>query len=158
KARPDINFVGHSHAHYATVLGASEEQLKPYNNHGVWFAYSPVPRYTATSHIITEVHRAKEVVEVLGGSQAVLLANHGVAFVGETVEEVTLTGVFLEKAAEFQVDLRASGFSPIEPDPVETKEKFDRIYPPKAQDNFCMFFNRKLERYEEFQGPGIATP
>lgn len=158
KARPDINFVGHSHAHYATVLGASEEPLKPFNNHGVWFAYSPVPRYTATSHIITEVHRAVEVAETLGDAQAVLLANHGVAFVGTTVEEVTLTGVFLEKAAKFQVDLKASGFPPLEPDPVETKEKFDRIYPPKAQGNFWMFFNRRLERYEQSQGLGIATP
>lgn len=158
KARPDVNFVGHSHAHYATVLGASTEGLKPYNNHGVWFAYHPVPRYTATSHIITEVHRAVEVADVLGEAQAVLLANHGVAFVGSSVEEVTLTGIFLEKAAKFQVDLKSAAFEPLEPDPGETKEKFDRIYPPKAQGNFWMFFNRRLQRYENQYGLGMATP
>ncbi len=38
RARPDVNVVGHSHAHFATVLGATEAKLGPYNNHGVWFA------------------------------------------------------------------------------------------------------------------------
>ena len=148
KARPDVNVVGHSHAHYSTVLGASDEVLKPYNNHGVWFAYEGVPRFTETSHIIT--------TETLGAAQALLLANHGVAFVGSTVAEATLTGIFLEKAARFQVDLRASGFTPLEPDAEETKEKFDRIYPAKAQHNFWTYFNRRLERVEGAFGLGIS--
>ena len=156
KARPDVNFVGHSHAHFSTVLGASEETLKPYNNHGVWFAYEGVPRFAETSHIITTVPLGVAAAKVLGKAQAVLLANHGVAFVGSTVAEVTLTGIFLEKAARFQVDLRSSGFSPIEPDVEETKEKFDRIYPAKAQHNFWTFFNRRLERVESVYGIGIS--
>lgn len=158
KARPDINFVGHSHAHYSTVLGAAaDEMLMPYNNHGVWFAYDGVPRYSRTSHIITEVHRAVEVADELGKAQAIFLANHGIAFVGRSVEEVALTGIFLEKACRFQVDMRAAGLSPIAPDPKETKEKFDRIYPEKAQGNFWMFFNRRLERYEAEYGLGMDS-
>lgn len=156
KARPDVNFVGHSHSHYATVLGASDETLKPYNNHGVWFAYEGVPRFAETSHIITTVPLGIAAAKTLGNASALLLANHGVAFVGATVPEVTLAGIFLEKAARFQVDLKASGFSPIEPDPEETREKFDRIYPPKAQHNFWTYFNRRLERYEAANGLGIA--
>jgi L-fuculose-phosphate aldolase len=156
KARPDVNFVGHSHAHYSTVLGASEETLKPYNNHGVWFAYGGVPQFTETSHIITTVPLGVAAAKTLGTSQALLLANHGVAFVGSTVAEVALTGIFLEKAARFQVDLRSSGFTPIEPNAEETKEKFDRIYPPKAQHNYWTFFNRRLERVESVYGIGIS--
>ncbi|MGW8482752.1 class II aldolase/adducin family protein [Microbacterium sp. NPDC055903] len=158
RARPDVNFVGHSHAHYATVLGAAEgEKLMPYNNHGVWFAKHDVPRYDKTAHIITEVHRGVEVAEALGDAQAIFLANHGVAFVGATVEEVTLTGIFLEKASRFQVDMRSAGLQPITPDPEEIIEKFDRIYPTKAQGNFWMFFNRRLERYEQHFGIGMTT-
>ncbi|WP_368498572.1 class II aldolase/adducin family protein [Herbiconiux sp. A18JL235] len=156
KARPDVNFVGHSHAHYSTVLGASEEELKPYNNHGVWFAYEGVPRFAETSHIITTVPLGVAAAKALGDAQAILLANHGVAFVGSTVAEVTLTGIFLEKAARFQVDLKASGFAPIEPDAEETKEKFDRIYPAKAQHNFWTYFNRRLDRVENAFGAGIS--
>ncbi len=156
RARPDVNFVGHSHPHFATVLGASTEPLKPYNNHGVWFAYEGAPRFAETSHIITTVPLGVAAAKTLGNAQALLLANHGVAFVGSTVAEVTLTGIFLEKAARFQVDLRSSGFEPITPDPEETKEKFDRIYPAKAQHNFWTFFNRRLDRVEALQGIGIS--
>ncbi|MCU1570454.1 MAG: aldolase [Naasia sp.] len=156
RARPDVNFVGHSHAHFSTVLGASTEELKPYNNHGVWFAYEGVPRFAETSHIITTVPLGVAAAKALGGAQALLLANHGVAFVGSTVPELALTGIFLEKAARFQVDLKSSGFPPIEPDPQETREKFDRIYPAKAQNNFWTYFNRRLDRVEALQGIGIS--
>jgi len=156
RARPDVNFVGHSHAYFSTVLGASTEELKPYNNHGVWFAYEGVPRFAETSHIITTVPLGVAAAKALGPAQALLLANHGIAFVGSTVPELTLTGIFLEKAARFQVDLKSSGFTPIEPDPQETKEKFDRIYPAKAQHNFWTYFNRRLDRVEALQGIGIS--
>jgi len=157
RARPDVNFVGHSHSHFATVLGASTEELVPYNNHGIWFAYDGVPRFSETCHIITTVELGRAAAKALGPSaQALLLANHGVAFVGSTVPEVTLAGIFLEKAARFQVDLKSSGFTPITPDPEEAKEKFDRIYPPKAQHNFWTYFNRRLDRVEALQGIGIS--
>lgn len=158
RARPDVNFVGHSHSHYATVIGASDATIKPYNNHGVWFAYHGVPRFAETSHIVTTVPLGVAAARALGQAEALLLANHGIAFVGSTVEEVTLAGVFLEWAAKFQVDLISTGYTPLEPDPEETKEKRDRIYPPKAQRNYWMFFNRRLDRYEAEHGIGIAAP
>lgn len=148
RARPEVNVVGHSHAHFATVLGASEEELGPYNNHGVWFADHGVPRFTETSHIITTVDLGRSVAAQLGRSEAILLRNHGVAFVGSDVIGATLAGIFLEKAAHFQCDLLASGASYPKPDHAETIEKNKRIYPPKAQRNYWMFFNRKLDLLE----------
>ncbi|RKS92997.1 L-fuculose-phosphate aldolase [Microbacterium sp. AG790] len=156
RARPDVNFVGHSHSHFATVLASSTEDLHPYNNHGIWFAYEGVPRFADTCHIVTTVPLGVDAAKALGTAQAIFLANHGVAFVGSTVAEVTLTGIFLEKASRFQVDLKSSGFAPILPDPEEAKEKFDRIYPPKAQHNFWTYFNRRLDRVEALQGIGIS--
>lgn len=148
KARPDVNFVGHSHAHHATMLGATHETLKPYNNHGVWFAEEGVPRFAETSHIITTVELGVAAAKTMGKADALFLANHGIAFVGADVAEVLLCGVFLEWASRFQLQLAATGFAPIEPDPEETKEKRARIYPPKAQRNYWMYFNRKLDRAE----------
>ena len=148
RARPDVNVVGHSHSHFATVLGATEAELGPYNNHGVWFAEQGVPRFSDTSHIITTVPLGVEVAKQLGDAEAILLANHGVAFVGNDVIEATLAGIFLERAAKFQLDLAKSGLGAIEPDHDETVEKFRRIYPRKAQLNFWMYFNRKLDAFE----------
>lgn len=156
KARPDVNVVGHSHAHYSTVIGATDATILPYNNHGVWFAYEGVPRFAETSHIITTVPLGVAAAKTLGKANAVLLANHGVAFVGASVAEATLAGIFLEKAAKFQIDLIGTGYTPLEPDATESKEKFDRIYPPKAQRNYWMYFNRKLERVEAANGIGIG--
>ncbi|WP_167044165.1 class II aldolase/adducin family protein [Salinibacterium sp. ZJ454] len=148
RARPDVTVVGHSHSHYATVLGATDATIGPYNNHGVWFAREGIPRFAETSHIVTTVPLGKTVAKVLGNAEAILLANHGVAFVGDDVIEATLSGIFLERAAKFQLDLASSGFNYTAPDADETVEKCDRIYPRKAQLNYWMYFNRKLDLLE----------
>jgi len=148
RARPDVNVVGHSHSHYATVIGACDVDLAPFNNHGVWFAEHSVPRFTETSHIITTVALGKSVANTLGQAEAILLRNHGVAFVGDSVPEAMLAGIFLEKAAKFQVDLMQMGVNPEPPSRDETIEKRNRIYPAKAQENYWMYFNRKLDSFE----------
>jgi L-fuculose-phosphate aldolase len=148
RARPDVTVVGHSHSHHATVLGATGSTLGPFNNHGVWFAEHGVSRFAETSHIITTVELGVSVAKALGDAEAILLANHGAAFVGDDVIEATLAGIFLEKAAKFQLDLASSGLAAEEPDHDETVEKFRRIYPRKAQLNFWMYFNRMLDAAE----------
>lgn len=156
RARPDVNFVGHSHSHYATVLGATDEDLGPFNNHGVWFAEHGVPRFSETSQIVTTVDLGVAVAKQLGDAEAILLKNHGVAFVGDDVAEMMLAGIFLEWACKFQLDLLSSGAKFDRPDHEESVEKRRRIYPPKAQRNYWMYFNRMLDRVEALQGIGIA--
>ena len=157
RARPDVNVVGHSHAHYSTVFGVTDMELGPYNNHGVWFAEEGVPRFNDTSHIVTTVELGVEVAKQLGRAEAIFLEHHGIAFVGGDPIQATLAGVFLEWASKFQLDLFASGAKFSLPDAAESVEKKRRIYPPKAQHNYWMYFNRKLERVEAVQGIGIAS-
>ncbi|WP_420000007.1 class II aldolase/adducin family protein [Streptomyces boninensis] len=147
-ARPDVHVVGHSHPFQATVFGASTATLQPVNNHGVWFAEHGVPRFAETSHIITTVELGKALAQTLGNADAVLQANHGASFVGSSVRDATLAGIFLEKAATFQLALAASGLPYESPDPAESVEKNRRIYPERARDNYWMYFNRKLDRHE----------
>lgn len=149
KARPDVNFVGHSHSDAATLVGATSGVIQPLNNHGVWFGSEGVPLYRATSHIITTVELGVDVAKQLGEADAILLSNHGVAFVGTDVMQVTLAGVFLEWAAQFQLKAHATGLELHVPDLQETDEKKARIYPAKAQRNYWMYFNRKLEQLEQ---------
>lgn len=148
RARPDVNVVGHSHPHYSTVFGATSAALQPINNHGVWFAEHGIPRFAETTHIITTVELGKALARTLGQSEAVLQANHGASFVGRDIKEATLAGIFLERAAKFQLDLAASGLPYEVPDPVETVEKHKVIYPERAKNNYWMYFNRKLDRLE----------
>jgi len=147
-ARPDVNFVGHSHPHFATVFGAGTNELAPVNNHGAWFAVEGVPRFDETSHIVTTVELGKAVAGSLGKAEAVLLANHGVAFTGGDVRELLLCGIFLEWSAKFQIDLESSGASFSIPDHEESIEKAARIYPHHAKENYWKYFNRLLDRAE----------
>ncbi|GAA2134471.1 class II aldolase/adducin family protein [Streptomyces synnematoformans] len=147
-ARPDVHVVGHSHPFQATVFGAGRARIEPVNNHGVWFAEHGVPRFDSTSHIITTQELGKALARVLGDADAVLQANHGASFVGRNVRDATLAGIFLEKAAAFQLTLAASGLPYDLPDADESVEKNRRIYPERARDNYWMYFNRKLDRLE----------
>lgn len=147
-ARPDVNVVGHSHPFHATVFGAAAAELRPVNNHGVWFAEHGVPRFASTSHIITTQELGKELAGTLGSADAVLQANHGASFTGRSVRDATLAGIFLEKAAKFQLALAASGLPYETPEKEESVEKHRRIYPERARDNYWMYFNRALDRKE----------
>lgn len=148
RARPDVNFVGHSHPFYATVLASTEAELGAYSNEGVWFAEHGVPRFTLTSNIITTPELGRAHADALGQAEALLLRNHGASYVGKTVKDVTLAGIFLEKAAKFQLALATSGLPYQLPPDEETQEKIETIYPERARNNFWMYFNRKLDRLE----------
>ncbi|PRX96759.1 class II aldolase/adducin family protein [Allonocardiopsis opalescens] len=151
-ARPEVAVVGHSHPFYSTVFGATGAELGPYINHAVWFAHHGVPRFAETSHIITTPQLGKALARTLGPAEAVLMANHGVSFVGRDVREATLAGIFLEKAARAQLALASSGLAHHPPGAEESVEKYDVIYPDRAKNNFWMYFNRKLDAQEARQG------
>lgn len=148
KARPDVNFVGHSHAHYATVFGAGRNELAPVSNHGAWFSEHGVPRFDETSHIITTVELGIAVAKQLGQAEAILLANHGIVFTGSDVRELLLCGIFLEWSSKFQIDLQSSGAEFPIPNHAESIEKHGRIYPEPAKENYWKYFNRMLDRAE----------
>lgn len=148
KSRASVNFVGHSHAHFATVFGAGKSELVPVSNHGAWFAEHGVPKFDDTSHIITTVELGKAVAKQLGQAEAILLANHGIAFTGGDMRELLLCGIFLEWSSKFQVDLESTGTKFSVPNRAESIEKHSRIYPEPAKENYWKYFNRMLDRKE----------
>jgi L-fuculose-phosphate aldolase len=147
EARPDVNVVAHTHPFHATLLSATEVEIGPYTNEGVWFE-SGVKHFKLTSDLVNTPELGRELVGALGASDAVLLKNHGVAFVGQSVKEATLAGVFLERAARAQLALAASSLDHSHPEAAEIHQKRQTIYPPRAVDNFWQYYNRKLDRME----------
>jgi L-fuculose-phosphate aldolase len=147
RLRPDVNVVAHTHPFHATVLSATTEEIRPYTNEGVWFA-DGVRHFKLTSDLVNTPELGVELAGALGSTAAVLLKNHGAAFVGADVREVTLAGVFLEKAARVQLTLAASGLEHSYPDSDEIRQKRLTIYPDRAVENFWQYYNRKLDRTE----------
>ena len=146
-ARSEVNVVAHTHPHHATLLSATEETIRPYTNEGVWFE-SNVPHYKGTSNLINTKELGRSLAEALHDADAVLMRNHGVTFVGESIPEATLAGIFLEKAARAQIILATTGWDHSYPDEAEIKQKHKTIYPPRAINNFWNYYNSKLDRLE----------
>jgi len=149
-ARPDVNVVAHTHPFHATVLSATDTEIGPYSNEGVWFE-TGVRHFKLTSDLVNTVELGRELAQALDGTEAVLLKNHGAAFVGTSVKEATLAGVFLERAARVQLALASSGLPHHHSDAAEIKQKKQTIYPPRAVENFWQYYNRKLDRLEGAQ-------
>ncbi len=146
-SRPDVNVVAHTHPFHATALSATDAEIGPYSNEGVWFA-GGVPHFKLTSDLVTTPELGRELAGALGRSHAVLLKNHGATFVGVSVKEATLAGVFLERAARLQLALASSGLAYEHSGYEEIEQKRLTIYPPRAVDNFWQYYNRKLDRTE----------
>lgn len=147
-ARPDINVVGHSHPFYSIVLSATQSNLGAFSNEGVWFEETGVPHFTLTSNLVDTRSLGEAHAQAIGQSDAVLLRNHGASFVGESVRDATLAGIFLEKAAKMQVHVEMTGLPHERPDHQEILKKRADIYPERARNNFWWYFNRKLARLE----------
>ena len=147
QARADVDVVAHTHPFHATMLSATEVEIGPFSNEGVWFEMG-VRHFKLTSDLVNTPDLGRELAAALGESDAVLLKNHGAAFVGHSVQEATLAGVFLEKAARAQLTLAASSLEYSHPDAGEIHQKRQTIYTPRAVENFWQYYNRKLDRVE----------
>ena len=147
RARADLDFVCHTHPHWATLFSCTREKLMPLTNEGCWFT-GPPPHYLTTSDLIDTPQLGKDLAECLGRGEAAFLRNHGIVSVGCTVKEMTLCAIFLEKACRAQLRLTASGLKHTPPPADEVEKKRKNIYPRRAIDNFWDYYNRRLDRLE----------
>ena len=134
RARPDVGAAIHTHAMYATALGATSASLE-YLSHDAVLFRDGVGLYNKSVGMITTRDDGVAVAEALGVRRALLLQNHGMLAVGEDVRWAVLAALTLERAVRVQV-LASSlgGFTPI-PD-----ELLDEIHLTKYQPVF-------LEKY-----------
>lgn len=152
KHRPEIHAVAHTHPRHATLFSCSEAVLRPLTNEGVWFDIPP-GRFVATSDLIDTVALGAGHAEAMGEADAVFLRNHGVSFVGRSIQELCLVGIFLEKACKAQITLAQSGLSFSWPSCGEVRRKKANIYTPSAIANFWDYYVRKLTADEATPAP-----
>ncbi|MEQ9813813.1 MAG: class II aldolase/adducin family protein [Azospirillaceae bacterium] len=148
KRRPEIVAVAHTHPRYATLFSCTREPLRPLTNEGVWFE-KPPPFFTETSDLVDTVALGRAHAAAMDGHDALFLRNHGVSFVGRSIQELCLTGIFLEKACRAQITLAQSGLPYSWPEAEEVARKRANIYPPRARDNFFGYYDRLLTRIEQ---------
>lgn len=113
EARPEVNFVLHSHTRAGTAVSACPGGLLPLSQHaGVVLATLSTHPYQDSTSAADE---GALLVRDLGQNYAMLLQNHGLLTVGRTAAEAFMYHYYLEMACKIQVDILSMTAKPVVP-------------------------------------------
>jgi ribulose-5-phosphate 4-epimerase/fuculose-1-phosphate aldolase len=107
-ARPDTISAAHAHSLHGKAWSSLGRLLDPltqdacifYNTHSLFDDYTG-PVY--------DVEEGKRLAHALGGNKAVILRNHGLLTVGQTVDEAAWLFITMERTAQVQLLAEAAG-------------------------------------------------
>lgn len=146
KARADVGCVIHTHPPYSIALSASGRPLKVLSQPGALF-HDSLGVYTDTINLIRTHAMGAGVAKALGRGRGVLLKNHGVVVAGATIEEVVISIIMLENAAQIQLIAEAAGeTAPEFPLADIEKLKHDISRPEQFKVNFDYLVRRAKRR------------
>jgi ribulose-5-phosphate 4-epimerase/fuculose-1-phosphate aldolase len=108
QARPDVVAAAHSHSVYGKALSALGTPLEPltqdacafYEDHGLFDDYTGV---------VVETEEGRRIAQALGSYKAVILRNHGLLTVGDTVDAATWWFITMERSCQAQLLAKAAG-------------------------------------------------
>lgn len=104
QARPDINFVAHSHPPFTVLQSCLAEGLGTYLSE---IFFSRPGRFERSERIRTP-EQGEAVAAAMGQANAVIMRNHGCSFAGRTIAELCIVGIRLEVACRVHVMLSQS--------------------------------------------------
>jgi len=126
KARKDVHSIVHTHPLYSTAFSATEQILRPINNEGVLFA-KPLPFFDRETDLIVAPAQGASLSETLGDAKAVIMKNHGITVVGESIEQAAVYAYLLEKTIKIFFVAKVFG-DPQWTDDEEAAKKADHIF------------------------------
>lgn len=108
EARPEVVAAAHAHGPYGKTLSALPMRIEPltqdacafYDDHGVFESYSGV---------VLDPEEGRKIGVALGSYKAVILRNHGMLTVGESVQSAAWWFLTLERTAQSQLMAYAAG-------------------------------------------------
>ncbi|MHB8467169.1 MAG: class II aldolase/adducin family protein [Acidimicrobiales bacterium] len=107
-ARPDVVAAAHAHSPYGKTWSTLRRPLDPltqdacafYGDHAVFEDYTGV---------VLDIEEGKRIAHALGECKAVILSNHGLLTVGETVDEAVWWFITMERNCQVQLLAEAAG-------------------------------------------------
>jgi ribulose-5-phosphate 4-epimerase/fuculose-1-phosphate aldolase len=107
-ARPDVVAAAHAHSLHGKAFSSLRILLDPltqdacafFEDHGLYEDYRGV---------VNDIEEGKRIAVALGGSKAVILANHGLLTAGESVAEAAWWFVTMERSCQAQLLAMAAG-------------------------------------------------
>jgi len=107
-ARPDVVAAAHSHSLYGKAWSALGRLLDPLTQDSAAF-YDDHALFEEFSGVVLDTSEGEKIAKALGPRKAVILQNHGILTVGQSVEAAVWRYLALENACQVQLLAQAAG-------------------------------------------------
>ena len=107
-ARPDVIAAAHSHSLYGKAWSAVGRLLDPLTQDSAAF-YEDHSLFEEFSGVVLDTSEGQKIAQVLGARKAVILQNHGILTVAQTVEGAVWRYLAMENACQVQLLAEAAG-------------------------------------------------
>ncbi|WP_392840417.1 class II aldolase/adducin family protein [Streptomyces sp. LN500] len=108
RARPDIVAVAHTHSLHGRALSALGEFMEPITQESCAF-YEDHAVYQAYTGVVVDEEEGRRIAAALGPRKAIILRNHGLLTVGDSVDAAAWWFVTMERSCQVQLTARAAG-------------------------------------------------
>jgi ribulose-5-phosphate 4-epimerase/fuculose-1-phosphate aldolase len=108
QARPDVVSAAHSHSVHGRAISALGELLEPITQDVCAF-YEDHSLFDDYTGVVTDVQEGKRIAAALGPNKAVILRNHGLLTVGDSVDAAAWWFVTMERSCQVQLLAKAAG-------------------------------------------------
>lgn len=145
--RPDVFSVAHTHTRAGMAISAQKDGLLPLNQTALRF-YNRLS-YHPYEGVALDHSERDRLIGHLGTNKAMILRNHGLLSVGETVPEAFNVLAYLEKSCQSQIDALSGGVElelPSEEVCEHTAQQFEKFAPLGHRDWPGLL--RKLDRID----------
>lgn len=116
RARPDVHAAAHSHSLHGKAFSSLGILLDPLTQDSCAF-YGDHSLFDDYTGVVLDVAEGDRIAEALGQNKAVILRNHGLLTVGQTVESAAWWFITMERTCQAQLLAMAAGkLVPIEHD------------------------------------------
>ncbi|QEU92363.1 class II aldolase/adducin family protein [Streptomyces kanamyceticus] len=107
-ARPDVVAVAHCHSLHGRALATLGELLDPITQEACAFYESHV-LYDGYTGVVVDADEGRRIATALGDHKAVILRNHGLLTVGDSVDAAAWWFITMERSCQVQLSARAAG-------------------------------------------------
>ncbi len=107
-ARPDVVAAAHAHSVHGKALSSLDCGLDPITQDACAF-FEDHGRYDDYRGVVNDIDEGRRIGIALGSNKAVILANHGLLTVGESVGEAAWWFVTMERSCQAQLLAMAAG-------------------------------------------------
>lgn len=108
RARPDVVAVAHTHSLHGRALSALGEFIEPITQESCAF-YEDHAVYQGYTGVVVDEEEGRRIAAALGPRKAIILRNHGLLTVGDSVDAAAWWFVTMERSCQVQLTARATG-------------------------------------------------